>query len=371
MVVVPARSFPTPTLALVVLIGCGRLGFAELENPDPDATFAIDARTSTDAPPQLTFSVCMTGCPFATIQPAIDQAVADANPAALPIVIEVLDNATFVGNLTITAPASGVPLTLRAAPEVWPVISGSGGTGAATISITGNNVRVSGFTLVGSAQRGIAVSSPNVTLDHNLFSADLGMWDPDQFFRGTGILLAAAGTDGAKIINNTFYDCQESIEIIDAPAAGNVVTLRNNLFVQLTQNRPEYEPILWFKPSVSHYALRSNNNLFYYTGNECIAWDDATGPITAMAMWQARGQDGNGIGTNTDPLLANPDGYDFHERSRGGRFQPGTGWVTDGASSLAIDTGDLADPVGDETSPNGGVINIGGYGGTVQASRTF
>jgi hypothetical protein len=355
----------TPALVATALItiGCGRLGFDPAAS-DPDA---IDASPDVT---QLIFDVCKTGCGFPTIQSAVDQAVIDTNPRAMPIIIEVKDSATFAENVTITAPVSGVSLTLRAAPGVSPVISGSGGTGAATVSIAGDNVRVSGFTFAGTAQRGIAVSSPNVTLDHNLFSGDFDIWDPDQFFRGTCILLSVAGTERPEIVNNTFYDCQESIEIIDAPAAGNVVTLRNNIFVQLTQNRPEYEPILWFKPSVSHYALSSNNNLFYYTGNECIAWDDATGPITSLAMWQARGHDGNGIGTGIDPLLADPDNYDFHERSSGGRFQPGIGWVIDAATSRAVDTGDRIDPVGDESAPNGNLINLGGHGGTVEASRS-
>ena len=38
--------------------------------------------------------------------------------------------------------------------------------------------------------------------------------------------------------------------------------------------------------------------------------------------------------------------------------------------SACIDTGDPADPVGGEPQPNGNIINMGAYGGTVQAAKT-
>ncbi|HSD86110.1 MAG TPA: hypothetical protein VLB44_01300, partial [Kofleriaceae bacterium] len=291
------------------------------------------------------------------------------NPTALPLVIEVRDG-LYAENLRITTPISGAPLTLRAAPGSWPVISGSGGSSTNALSIEASDVTVSGFTFVGTAQRGIMVTSPRVAIDHNFFTADFSIWNADQFFRGTGVLLIGAGTDGATISNNTFYDCQDSIEILDAPVAGNAVALRNNIFVQLTQNRPDYEPILWFKPSVAHYALDSNYNLFYYTGSECMVWDNTLGPILTLAVWNSQGHDLAGIGTTVDPQLFDPANRDFHERSIGGRYRPGTGWVNDAVNSPAIDQGDPAASVGAETSPNGGVINLGGYGGTAQASRS-
>ena len=71
-----------------------------------------------------------------------------------------------------------------------------------------------------------------------------------------------------------------------------------------------------------------------------------------------------------DPLLAEP-GYDFHLKSAGGRYQPGTGWVTDPVSSPMIDAGDprsLGWTV--EPLPNGTRVNIGLYGGTTEASKT-
>jgi hypothetical protein len=44
--------------------------------------------------------------------------------------------------------------------------------------------------------------------------------------------------------------------------------------------------------------------------------------------------------------------------------------MRDGVTSPCIDAGDPGSPVGRETFPNGHIINVGAYGGTIEASRT-
>ncbi len=62
---------------------------------------------------------------------------------------------------------------------------------------------------------------------------------------------------------------------------------------------------------------------------------------------------------------------DYHLKSQAGRWNPSTGeWVRDEATSPAIDAGDSAGPVGCEPAPNGGIINMGVYGGTAEASMS-
>mgnify|MGYP005848596143 CR=1 FL=1 len=91
---------------------------------------------------------------------------------------------------------------------------------------------------------------------------------------------------------------------------------------------------------------------------------------------------------DVDPLFASP-GYwdpngtpedpeddvwvdgDYHLQSQGGRWDPAAEtWVRDDVTSPCIDAGDPLVPVGDESLPNGGIINIGAYGGTAEASKT-
>jgi hypothetical protein len=62
---------------------------------------------------------------------------------------------------------------------------------------------------------------------------------------------------------------------------------------------------------------------------------------------------------------------DYHLQSQTGRWDPTTGkWLRDQSASPCIDAGDPTTPVGLEPSPNGGIVNLGAYGGTPQASRS-
>ncbi len=46
-----------------------------------------------------------------------------------------------------------------------------------------------------------------------------------------------------------------------------------------------------------------------------------------------------------------------------------SGWVTDTSHSICIDAGDPGESVNFEPTPNGGIINMGYYGGTGYASK--
>jgi hypothetical protein len=84
---------------------------------------------------------------------------------------------------------------------------------------------------------------------------------------------------------------------------------------------------------------------------------------------------------NADPCFASP-GYwdsngvwvdgDYHLKSQAGRWDANSGsWVKDDVTSPCIDAGDPASPIGLEPFPNGGIINMGAYGGTAEASKSY
>jgi len=101
-----------------------------------------------------------------------------------------------------------------------------------------------------------------------------------------------------------------------------------------------------------------------------------------------------GVGNlKTDPLFAGPGRWvdrsnpgvtvspddpsaiwapgDYHLQSQAGRWVSKTdAWLRDTRTSPCIDAGDPATPVSQEPSPNGGIINMGAYGGTAQASKS-
>lgn len=63
---------------------------------------------------------------------------------------------------------------------------------------------------------------------------------------------------------------------------------------------------------------------------------------------------------------------DYHLRSQAGRWdRAAESWVRDGVTSPCIDTGNPVNPLGVEPFPNGGCINMGAYGGTGEASKSY
>jgi hypothetical protein len=60
---------------------------------------------------------------------------------------------------------------------------------------------------------------------------------------------------------------------------------------------------------------------------------------------------------------------DYHLKSEAGRWDPNSkSWVLDDVNSPCIDAGDPNICIGFEPNPNGGVVNMGAYGGTAKAS---
>ncbi len=79
------------------------------------------------------------------------------------------------------------------------------------------------------------------------------------------------------------------------------------------------------------------------------------------------GQNNKSVDPNFSPIAG-----DYHLKSHVGRFNPVTEtWVIDEVNSPCIDTGAETDSVGPEPYPNGKRINMGAYGGTEQASKSY
>ncbi len=79
--------------------------------------------------------------------------------------------------------------------------------------------------------------------------------------------------------------------------------------------------------------------------------------------------------SNETPEDPNDDFFvegDYHLKSQAGRWDPNSGsWVADDVTSPCIDAGDPNSPIGHEPFPNGGMINMGAYGGTAEASKSY
>jgi len=128
----------------------------------------------------------------------------------------------------------------------------------------------------------------------------------------------------------------------------------------------------------------------------CILWDntnqqisgDNTGAGAVVSYSNIQGDwpgDGN---IDSDPLFTNPGFWDtrgtpedpnddfwvdgdYHLKSHTGRWDPiSQSWVVDDVTSPCIDAGDPDTLVDLELLPNGGIINMGTYGGTLEASKS-
>ncbi|MHC4735804.1 MAG: right-handed parallel beta-helix repeat-containing protein, partial [Planctomycetota bacterium] len=82
---------------------------------------------------------------------------------------------------------------------------------------------------------------------------------------------------------------------------------------------------------------------------------------------------GGGIGNiDADPCFVDVNNDDYHLKSQAGRWETNSeSWMVDDVTSPCIDTGDPMFPIGLEPFPNGGIINMGAYGGTAEASKSY
>jgi predicted outer membrane repeat protein len=117
-------------------------------------------------------------------------------------------------------------------------------------------------------------------------------------------------------------------------------------------------------PAITNCILWGNepDEIYVSSGSPLVNYS------TIQGGWAGSGNNNIAV----DPCFANVDANDFHLKSQAGRWNPNTqSWVQDDVTSACIDTGDMANPVGLEPFPNGGVINMGAYGGTAETSKSY
>ncbi len=108
------------------------------------------------------------------------------------------------------------------------------------------------------------------------------------------------------------------------------------------------------------------NSIIWANSPQQIA--DTQGSVTYSNVQGGWAGEGN---IDADPLFADPDNGDYHLKSQAGRWDADSqSWVVDDVTSPCIDAGDPGTPVGLEPLPNGGIINMGAYGGTDEASKS-
>ncbi|MBN1505699.1 MAG: right-handed parallel beta-helix repeat-containing protein [Sedimentisphaerales bacterium] len=190
---------------------------------------------------------------------------------------------------------------------------------------------------------GILSYGGNPTITNCLFTDNHAGWG--------GGALATYGGD-AQVINCTFYNNSGGY----AGAISNRCTVSNCI---LWGNHPNEAGGYPVRPDIAYSNIAGG-----WQGEGNVDVD----PCFAKVGYWA---DPNSVNVPVDPNSPNAiwiDG-DYHLKSQAGRWDPNSqSWVVDDATSPCIDGGDPNSPVGDEPQPNGGRINMGAYGGTIEAS---
>ena len=92
---------------------------------------------------------------------------------------------------------------------------------------------------------------------------------------------------------------------------------------------------------------------------------DLVPQFAALGSWDTNG-------TPDDPTDDRWTNGDYHLKSQAGRWDASArAWVQDAVTSPCIDAGSPAVAIMFEPFPNGGVVNMGAYGGTAEASKAW
>jgi hypothetical protein len=127
-----------------------------------------------------------------------------------------------------------------------------------------------------------------------------------------------------------------------------------------------------FSPTLLNCIFRANTDSSGTGQSGQINYEDGT-PIPNYCSIQGWTGDLGGAGNiGVDPCFADTNNGDYHLKSQAGRWDANEGrWMKDEVTSPCIDAGDPSSPISFEPFPNGGIINMGAYGGAAEASKSY
>lgn len=309
-----------------------------------------------------------TGRKYNSIQPAIDNAGAGEEIVVGPGIYQYFENIDFKGKaVTLRSTDPNDPFVVAAT-----VINGTGHGPVVTFSRGEDpNSVLAGFTITGG-YAGIycSAASPSVTRCNIVGNIGAGIElhngsNPTithcDIVSSTGTGLAMLEIQGGRnVIYNkpTITNCVIA-ENYQHGISGGMPTINNCTIVANSQGG-----ISDSKPTIT-------NSIIYYNAldSDLVQIESSvTATITysdVQGGWPGQGN------IDADPLFADSDNCDYHLKSQAGRWDmTSQSWIADDVTSPCVDAGDPDTPIGFEPLPNGGIINMGVYGRTSQASKS-
>ncbi len=300
--------------------------------------------------------------PFASIQEAIDAAKDDYTVVVLPgLYVESLN---FMGKpICVTSLATADPNALASleTPNYLGAIDRTiiHGNYEGPVVVFENhedaNSMLRGFTITGGLDRSggaILCSDSGPTISHCVIAGNRatrygGVVDSYQ---------SAMTFIQCTIVDNYSHDNSgAAISCADS----------NDLFINC---------IVWGNHPDQIVAMSGNDPVILYSDVQGSIWP-GTGNVSEDPLFALPGMWVDAEDANIPVDASVSDAHwvlgDTHVQSTAGRYDPNNdAWVVDANMSPCIDLGDPNSPLGLESEPNGGRVNAGAYGGTLDASRS-
>jgi hypothetical protein len=171
----------------------------------------------------------------------------------------------------------------------------------------------------------------------------------------------------ATLISNTIVDCGRGVRLLDLGRWGPPYSLNPGGGTATIINC-----IIWDCPQPVTLADTSNTQIADRGSHVTVKYSDIEGGRNSISVSGSHSTVAWGQGNiDADPQFAAANNRDYHLKSAAGRWDAsGESWVLDNVTSPCIDAGDPCSPVAFEPYPNGGIINMGAYGGTEQAGKS-
>ncbi len=233
---------------------------------------------------------------------------------------------------------AGAEAAIIDAPKKWPPTS--------AVVYGASHCTLDGFTVTGYIDddiNGVFCSGvEGLTISHN-------------FIRDCTVDGIYVGSSSVLVCNNVIVN-NRCAGIFCVGEASRPAEIINNT---ICGNSNEADLTVWGGAS----ALAANNII-----GDVDLWEGSVTLIRNNVLYQEHG----GTNISVEPLFVDAAGRDYHLKSQAGRWDAAAGaWVSDDVTSACIDAGDYSSPIMYEPFPNGGRINLGAYGGTGEASKSY
>jgi len=179
--------------------------------------------------------------------------------------------------------------------------------------------------------------------------------------------IAVENSCEALLVNNTIVNCGRGIRLFDLGRWSPPYSLNPGGGTATVINC-----IIWDCPKPITLNDSSNTQIQDRGSHITVKYSDIEGGQNGISVSGGQSTVTWGLGNiNADPRFVAANSWDCHLKSQAGRWDAaGESWIQDNVTSPCIDAGDPSFPVAFEPYPNGGIINMGVYGGTDEASKS-